>query len=173
MHNKEIMALLREVESRNNLADALKSGEAAKKLHEETWALEKSVGGAKRIAEAENILGAANVERLEIIAAGKTVVDDMLHIAEEQISAGKDALDERERVSTAAQISNSQMRESLAVKSQELEDANLALQAREDEAVDRDTGFEQRESKVYYRERNATAREADIKRYDDWRLLAP
>lgn len=173
MNFRETTALLREAESRDKLAAALKGGKAAKEFRSEREALEKAAGGKKRLEQADKVLTDARTEAEKIVGAAEEKTGVLRRSAAGKIKAGTAALDGRQAELDALKTSLDALRASLGVKSQEADDAAKALDAREKSADIRDGEFTRRESAVSARETRATAREAEIQRFDAWRATAP
>lgn len=132
-----------------------------------------AAGGAKKLAEADKVLEVAHAERDKIVGLANREAASQLLATEQVLNTQKAALDERERVIDGRMSGANTLRDSLALKSQQLENAVAAVKAREDAAVVRDGALDMRESQVASREASATSREADILAFDNWRATAP
>jgi len=173
MNFRETTALLREAESRDNLAAALKGGKAAKEFRREREALEKAAGGKKRLEQADKVLADARAAAEKIVGEAVEKAGVLGRAAAGKIKAGTAALDERQHKLSALETSLNALRASLGVKAQEAEDEATAF-AELKTAADAFGGeLTRRESAVAARETRATAREAEIKRFDAWRATAP
>lgn len=173
MRFRETDALLREAESRDNLAAALKDGKAAKEFRKEREALEMVVGGRKRLDEADKILSAAVKTRAEAVRIGKEEASRLSSEAQTSIKVAREEFAGKELELIAAQEKLIEQQRSFGLKVMERDNAALAVQGREKAADDRSAELDSRETKIAGREKEASAREAEIKRYDDWRAAAP
>ena len=97
MNYRESTALLREAESRDNLAVALKGGKAAEEFREQRLALERerkaleaAAGGSKRLADSEAIYK-------KRVAEAEAEATRLSRAAADDIRAGTVALDERKQ----------------------------------------------------------------------------
>lgn len=173
MNFRETTALLREAESRDTLAAALKGGRAAKEFREAQAALEKAVGGKKTLEQADKVLADARSSAEKIVGEAVERAAVLALTAAGKIKAGTAALAGRQAELDALQTSIDEQRTALAIKATANEDAALVLDAREKAADISDGELTRRESAVTGRETRATAREAEIKRFDAWRATAP
>lgn len=176
MNNKEVTALLREAESRDNLASALKGGEggrAAKEFKAQRLALEKARGGAKTLAEAD-------ARSTQIIALAEKALVDAKAKADIIVAAAHS--DELVAMDVLSQrIQQAESREKLIDKIQAGQNVTADKQIEAAEAIDeraadageREQALGTRETAVSAREAAATAREAEIRAFDDWRAAAP
>ena len=177
MNFRETMALLREAESRDNLAKVLKGGKAAKEFRvlvaSEREGLERAAGGKRKLEQADKVLAEAEAKYVEEVAKGQEEGFRYAREAADKIKAGTAALARRQETLDALQISLDERRDALGGKSKELEDAALAVKARETVITRRGEVLDDREAKLTAREGRATRRETEIKRFDDWRAAAP
>ncbi|HDZ37849.1 MAG TPA: hypothetical protein ENH62_06135 [Marinobacter sp.] len=162
MRYREIDALLREAESRLELAAALKDGKAAKEFRKEREALETAVGGKKRLDEADKILSSAENESAKIIASAETEVRGIVRVADDNIKAEVQALEKKEAGLAVALDDAVSHKKANKQKSLELENAALAIKGREETANDRDLHLNNRESKVIAGEEQIVVREREV-----------
>lgn len=173
MNYREITALLREAESRDNLAASLKGGKAAKEFREERLALEKAAGGAKKLAEAEKVFAEANDEAAKIIVKAQTEAGERLLVADDVFKTEKVFLDFEKRQLDKQKGDLETQKEGLRVKTQELKDALVDIKGREKAADERDIKLDRREVALTTRDANVSAREAKAKRHDEWEAQRP
>lgn len=173
MNNKEITALLREAESRDNLAVALKGGKAAAEFRKEREALEKVAGGKKKLAEVDKVLADARTKAGQAITAGEAEGVRLTRAAAGDILARRAALNDREAGLDTQKVNLSARKDDLDARQLRLDGGLDELVTRAATADERDGTLNGRETAVAARESRATAREAEIKRFDDWRAAAP
>lgn len=170
--NSQIQAMLRKAKADEGLTKAIKSGKG-KELAKENDRAEKIAGGKRKIEQADKVLADAHIEAEEVVGKAKADGVILSRAAADEIKAGTAALDERRGNLDTLQTSLDGQRKNQALKSQELEDAATVLEDRKTAADTRDGTLDRRESEVGRREKDATIREAEIKRFDDWRAAAP
>ena len=173
MNYREITALLREAESRDNLAASLKGGKAAKEFRKEREAMEKAAGGARKLAEAEKVLAGANAEGHKIVAKAMAAASAHRINADGDIKAMKAELAERRQDLDERHARLNDMKAGLDATATALKNDLIDLKARAKAADERAVSFDRREANVATREANAERREAEIKRFDAWRATAP
>ena len=173
MNFREVSTLIHWAESNDRLATALKGGKAAKEFRSEREALEKAAGGKKKLEQADKVLADARAAAEKMAGEAVEKTDILSLTAAGKIKAGAAALDERDRHLAALALNINKREDALGVKAQELEDATQTFKAHETGADERERSLDHRESKVGTRELNATRREVEIKRFDDWRATAP
>ncbi len=110
MRYRETDALLREAESRDNLAAALKGGTAAKEFRKEREALEKAAGGKKKLDEADKYHAKRIAEGDAYFAERKQAGDDIENEVAAEIGQRTSALtklehEARERATSAKEHS--------------------------------------------------------------------
>ena len=173
MNFRETTALLREAESRDNLAAALKGGKAAKEFSKEREALGKAAGGKRKLEQADRILVNAHTEAGRLVAAAEREGVRLSREAADDIKTSTAALDERRGQLDSIQQGFNEQRDAIAVSNGKIKTAELALKKREAAASSYGLDLDSREMEVARRERAASLREAEIKRFDDWRATAP
>ena len=173
MNNREITALIHENESRDNLAKALKSGKAAKELREahealekERKALERSHGGVKRLAAADAYYESRIAEANDDARVIGSEVEGLRKAWREEVVVKEQTLAE-----AISGIDNH--KHFAAMKAQELENAALAVKAREKKADTREAELDRLASELGTRETNVVAREAEAVKFDNWAAGRP
>ena len=162
MRYREIDALLREADSRDNLAAALKDGKAAKEFRKEREALEVAVGGKKRLDEADKILSSAENESAKIIIDAETTAKGIVDEAQAGIVATVAEQGEKERGLASALDDAVNQRGANKLKSRELENAALVLKTRETSIEAREKSVVGRESKAVVGEEQVAVREREV-----------
>ena len=154
-----------------SLAKSLKA--AAKETNEAAARLEKARGGVRKLEQVDKVLADAEAAYTKRVTEGAAEAARLRRVAEAETAKARAAL--REEAGRLAEKKDSldKLRDVLMVEEQETNDAVLALDAREQAADDRDQGLSNRVSAIAAREKIATAREVEIKRFDDWRATAP
>lgn len=149
------------------------SMDVGKSVKADLKAIRDAHGGAKKLAEADRILADANKVYDERVAAGNEEASRAVRMADDEIKGEVQALEKKE--AGLAKLKDDLSRQNAAVvqEARQLKDAALAFKARARIADEQDADIERRVSTVIAREATATRREAEIKRFDDWRATAP
>ncbi len=126
LSNKAVVAMVKEAESRSELAAAMKSG-AGKELVSQIKALEKAVGGKKILDQAAKVLADAETE-------GKRM-----------ISAARAEMQEAERTATQRQT---YLEGQLRKETDDLANAKGAVTMNAQNLVGRETAVSEREAEV-------------------------
>lgn len=173
MNNREITALIHENESRDNLTKALKSGAAAKEIREahealekERKALEKAHGGVKKLAAANAYYESRIAEANDDARAIGSEVGGLRKAWREEV-----VVKEQKLAEAFSGIDSN--RDALALKASELENAALAVKAREKKADERESELDRLASELTVREANVAAREAEAVKFDNWAAGRP
>jgi len=172
MSNREIAALEREARSREDLAKAINSNKG-KEYEKERKALEKVLGGKKKLDEADSILMEAKKVYEKEIQKGKAEAEALLRKSRERIAIEIETLTEKQRVLDMEIRRTAAQRTALSVRAQELEDRASSLQKQEAENSAREHDLDVRESNVRTREEGVKQREMNIMRFDDWAKARP
>lgn len=173
MRFRETDALLREAESREELVAALKGGTAAKEFRQEREALVKAVGGKKMIDRADWILGEAHTKSAKIIGDAQETANEITLDAKVEIKKGEGILVEKNQRLIDLETNLDTQRQVLSEREKHIGEARHSLESRKTAADDLDQKLSRRETDVGTREVQVKAREAEIKRFDDWRASAP
>lgn len=136
-------------------------------------AIEEAAGGKKKLADADRILADAKKTAAKLIDEVKAEGLRFSRAAMDGVATAKAALENTKHELTVSKDNLDAQVEAAKLKSLKLESVVLALQSRETAANDRAVHLDRKEKELVSREKQATEREAEIKRFDDWQATAP
>ena len=169
MNNKEKIFLA-------SLQETLKEfikGDIGKAAKADLASLEKAVGGKKTLDRADKILVEVEQSRVKILADADKKALKIINDAVAEMETLSAALESDRKRLVAQESTQAKAAEALAVEAQELDGAMKAFKDRVKEVDDRFDTVVRDEGAVRAREDNATLREAEIKRKDDYYAGAP
>lgn len=171
MSIKEATALIREAQSREDLAKAIKSG--GKDYEIQRLALEKTLGGQKKLAQADAVLVKAEGAAEKVVSEAKR----MAHAIVDEANAGvRHAMNEVASKEASLLSRFEIMDKDRSVLNERVAVLNANDSLMEDQATNannREIALNTREAHVTAREAKASAREAEIAKFETWRAAVP
>lgn len=159
--NKELRTLDRHAAAMEAFVKAAKSN-AGKELRAERLALEKAVGGKRELDHAGKILVEAEQTHTKMIADAERKAFELVADAEADVARIYEAMSAKEQDLADRQVSADLRQKELIDKVQVLEDAKLAVAAREAVAESAMRGLDHREAQISVREAEVTEREREV-----------
>lgn len=172
LSNKQIVALERETRSREELVKAIRSDQG-KEFEKQRKALEKAVGGKKKLDDADQVLAAAKKAYDKQVSKAKADATKIIDKAHAAIAVLESDFAEQQRELLGQQAHFDRQKKAHRLKASELENAALAVKGREEAASQERIELDIRESEIRALEESVRERESKADRLDQWAKARP